>query len=45
VHQRVDDNGSDRIEDNEATIRRLMNTGSVDPRWVRIRRPVIVTRR
>src|SRR5207248_11018 len=31
------------LEDNEATIRRLMNTGSVDPRWVRIRRPVIVT--
>jgi predicted ATPase with chaperone activity len=43
VHQRVDDGGSDRIEDNEATIRRLMNTGTVDPRWVRIRRPVIVT--
>jgi predicted ATPase with chaperone activity len=43
VHQRVDEGGSDRIEDNEATIRRLLNTGTVDPRWVRIRRPVIVT--
>lgn len=43
VHQRVDDNASDRIEDNEATIRRLLNTGTVDPRWVRIRRPVIIT--
>ena len=31
------------LEDNEATIRRLLNTGTVDARWVRIRRPVIVT--
>ena len=31
------------MEDNEATIRRLLNTGTVDPRWVRIRRPVVVT--
>lgn len=43
VHQAVDTNPSDRIEDNEATIRRLLNTGTVDPRWVRIRRPVVVT--
>ncbi len=43
VHQRVDGDGDDRLEDNEATIRRLLNTGTVDPRWVRIRRPVIVT--
>ena len=43
VHHAVDADGSDRIEDNEATIRRLLNTGTVDPRWVRIRRPVIVT--
>jgi predicted ATPase with chaperone activity len=43
IHQRVDDGGADRIEDNEATIRRLLNTGTVDPRWVRIRRPVLVT--
>src|SRR6266566_3399358 len=43
LHQRADDLGNDRIEDNEATIRRLLNTGAVDSRWVRIRRPVIVT--
>jgi predicted ATPase with chaperone activity len=43
VHQVVETDGNDRLEDNEATIRRLLNTGTVDPRWVRIRRPVIVT--
>jgi predicted ATPase with chaperone activity len=43
VHERVDADDSDRLEDNEATIRRLLNTGTVDARWVRIRRPVIVT--
>lgn len=43
VHQLSDDSAFDRMEDNEATIRRLLNSGSVDPRWVRIRRPVIVT--
>src|SRR5437764_11836137 len=43
IHQQVEADANDRLEDNEATIRRLMNTGSVDPRWVRIRRPVIVT--
>jgi predicted ATPase with chaperone activity len=43
VHQAVDASQNDRLEDNEATIRRLLNTGSVDPRWVRIRRPVVVT--
>src|SRR5438046_748650 len=44
VHQRVDESAAgDRIEDNEATIRRLLNAGTVDSRWVRIRRPVIVT--
>ena len=32
-----------RMEDNEATIRRLLNTGTVDARWTRIRRPVVVT--
>src|SRR5439155_22248857 len=41
--QGVDGDTNDRMEDNEATIRRLLNTGTVDPRWVRIRRPVIVT--
>jgi predicted ATPase with chaperone activity len=43
VHQLAENQASDRLEDNEATIRRLLNTGSVDPRWVRIRRPVVVT--
>ncbi len=43
IHHAVDLDASDRIEDNEATIRRLLNTGTVDPRWVRIRRPVVVT--
>src|SRR5262249_32118734 len=43
VHQRSDDGDLDRLEDQEATIRRLLNTGTVDPRWVKIRRPVIVT--
>ena len=43
VHQAVDVEANERIEDNEATIRRLLNSGTVDARWVRIRRPVIVT--
>jgi predicted ATPase with chaperone activity len=43
IHQAVEGDANDRLEDNEATIRRLLNTGTVDPRWVRIRRPVVVT--
>jgi predicted ATPase with chaperone activity len=43
VHQAVEADANDRLEDSEATIRRLLNTGAVDPRWVRIRRPVVVT--
>jgi len=43
LHQAVDGDVNDRMEDNEATIRRLLNTGTVDPRWVRIRRPVVIT--
>jgi predicted ATPase with chaperone activity len=43
VHQLSEAGSDDRLEDNEATIRRLLNKGTVDPRWVRIRRPVIVT--
>jgi predicted ATPase with chaperone activity len=43
VHQPVESDPNERMEDNEATIRRLLNTGTVDPRWVRIRRPVVVT--
>jgi Mg-chelatase subunit ChlI len=43
IHQRSEEIDDDRMEDNEATIRRLLNTGTVDPRWVRINRPVVVT--
>jgi predicted ATPase with chaperone activity len=43
LHQLADDREVDRIEDNEATIRRLLNSGTVDARWVKIRRPVVVT--
>jgi predicted ATPase with chaperone activity len=43
IHQACEEGSHDRIEDNEATIRRLLNTGAVDPRWVRIRRPVVIT--
>src|SRR5260370_1208803 len=43
VHQPADGEADNPLEDNEATIRRLLNTGTVDPRWVRIRRPVIIT--
>jgi predicted ATPase with chaperone activity len=43
VHQLGEGQTDDRLEDNEATIRRLLNKGTVDPRWVRIRRPVIIT--
>src|SRR5262249_32938417 len=43
VHQRSDESGNERVDDNEATIRRLLNTGTIDARWVKIRRPVVVT--
>lgn len=43
VHQLAEDRPNERLDDNEATIRRLLNTGTVDPRWVRVRRPVVVT--
>jgi predicted ATPase with chaperone activity len=43
IHHLAEGEGSERLEDNEATIRRLLNTGTVDPRWVRVRRPVVVT--
>jgi predicted ATPase with chaperone activity len=43
VHEASEESLNDRLEDNEATIRRLMNAGTVDARWVRVRRPVIVT--
>jgi predicted ATPase with chaperone activity len=43
VHERCEGDDQDRLEDNEATIRRLLNTGTVDQRWVQVKRPVIVT--
>jgi predicted ATPase with chaperone activity len=43
VHQTVEADLNNHLEDAEATVRRLLNTGTVDARWVRIRRPVIVT--
>lgn len=43
LHQKSEDGINDRLDDQEATIRRLLNTGTVDQRWVKIRRPVIVT--
>jgi predicted ATPase with chaperone activity len=43
LHQLADNRDADRIEDNEATIRRLMNAGTVDARWIKIHRPVVVT--
>lgn len=43
IHNLDDETAAERLDDTEATVRRLLNTGSVDPRWVRIRRPVVVT--
>lgn len=42
LHQ-VDDTVEETIEDGDATVKRLLTGGAVDPRWVRIKRPVIVT--
>ncbi|MFO0876057.1 MAG: ATPase [Gemmataceae bacterium] len=43
IHEPSEEDTQDRLEDNEATIRRLLNSGTVDLRWIRIKRPVIVT--
>jgi len=43
IHEKCDPEDDGRMEDNEATIRRLLNTGTVDQRWTRVKRPVIVT--
>jgi predicted ATPase with chaperone activity len=43
VHHAADIDPNDRLEDNDATVRRLLNSGTVDARWVKIKRPVIVT--
>jgi hypothetical protein len=39
----VDDAPDDLGDDADATVRKLLSTGSMDQRWVKIRRPVIVT--
>ncbi len=39
----VDDTASEYADEADATVRKLLNAGGVDQRWVRIRRPVIVT--
>jgi predicted ATPase with chaperone activity len=43
VHHLAEEPMQERFEDNEATIRRLLNAGTIDPRWVRVRRPVVIT--
>ncbi len=43
IHQMSEGLEREHVEDNEATIRRLLNAHQVDARWVRIRRPVVVT--
>jgi predicted ATPase with chaperone activity len=43
VHHCAEGDPNDRLEDNDATVRRLLNAGTVDARWVRIKRPVLVT--
>ena len=42
LHQ-VDENVDASFIDPESSVKRLLNTGAVDSRWVRVRRPVIVT--
>jgi predicted ATPase with chaperone activity len=39
----IDDTADEYTDDSDATVRKLLSTGAVDQRWVRIRRPVIVT--
>lgn len=39
----VDDEPIDAVSDPDASIHRYLNTNALDQRWVRIRRPVIVT--
>jgi predicted ATPase with chaperone activity len=42
LHQ-VDENVDHSFIDPDSSVKRLLNSGAIDPRWVRIRRPVIVT--
>lgn len=39
----IDDTADEYADDADATVRKLLSHGAVDQRWVRIRRPVIVT--
>ncbi len=39
----VDDVATEFADEADATVRKLLNAGGTDQRWVRIRRPVIVT--
>jgi predicted ATPase with chaperone activity len=39
----VDDSPLDHVDEADAAVRKLLTTGAMDLRWVRIRRPVIVT--
>jgi predicted ATPase with chaperone activity len=43
VHHAAQKDQVENVDDNEATVRRLLNSGTIDARWARIRRPVIVT--
>ena len=40
VHPRT---ATEYLDDSDATVRKLLSTGALDQRWVRVRRPVIVT--
>src|SRR5438046_2812424 len=39
----IDDSPETHGDEADATVRKLLSTGSLDQRWVRVRRPVIVT--
>ena len=39
----VDDSSTEYVDEADATVRKLLTTGAMDQRWVRVRRPVIVT--
>jgi predicted ATPase with chaperone activity len=39
----IDDTSTEYVDEADATVRKLLTTGAMDQRWVRVRRPVIVT--
>src|SRR5438105_3834675 len=39
----LDDVATEYVDEADATVRKLLTTGAMDQRWVRVRRPVIVT--